>query len=248
MVKSATAKTQIDNGINRDLVGERQPATRARSRRPGHEAVLCVPTRTIFPNGQWHGLISSGITRVLRTIRAASEYRARHLVEDDPSQQQIIPYCVVRNPEHDTYLMTRRLQLSTERRLHHLFSLGIGGHVNPIDGKHGDPIVGGLIREWGEEVHCASPATARLIAVLNDDSSPVSQVHLGLVFLIEPQGGHATIREVDKLEGEWLSLETMRSRYLSMETWSQLVFDDLCNDAVERSERSRLVVELPAVP
>ena len=63
---------------------------------------------------------------MLRTIRAASEYRPRHLVEDDPSQQQVIPYCIVHHPEDDTYLMTRRLRHSSERRLHNLYSLGVG--------------------------------------------------------------------------------------------------------------------------
>ena len=56
------------------------------------------------------------------------------------------------------------------------------------------------------------------------------------------------IREVEKLEGESLSLEAMRRHYLSMESWSQLVFDDLVGDALDRAERSPLVVDLPAVP
>ena len=90
------------------------------------EDVLCVPRVTIFsltgPGTVW---ITSDMGRVLRTIRAASEYRARHLVEDDPSHQQIIPYCVVRMSA-DSYLLTRRLKESSEKRLHHLYSLGVG--------------------------------------------------------------------------------------------------------------------------
>jgi predicted NUDIX family phosphoesterase len=210
------------------------------------EDVLCVPRTTIFPDGAWHGLVSVGLERVLRTIRAASEYRPRHMVEDDPSMQQIIPYCVVHHPRDGTYLLTRRLRRSSERRLHHLYSLGVGGHVNPVDGAGGDPVVGGLQREWAEEVVCSSPATARLVALLNDDSTPVSRVHLGLVFLVEPEVAITSVREMDKLEGESLSLTAMRRHYLSMESWSQLVFDDLVGGAAQRAERSPLVVELPA--
>jgi predicted NUDIX family phosphoesterase len=214
----------------------------------GVEHVLCVPRTTIFPDGAWHGLVTTRLERVLRTISATAEYRPRHSVEDDPSQQQIIPYCVVRQPEEDTFLLTRRLRQSTEKRLHHLYSLGIGGHVNPGDGKTVDPVVGGLRREWGEEICCPTAATARLIAVLNDDGSPVSRVHLGLVFLIEPAGGTVSVRETEKLEGVTLTLEEMRVHYLSMESWSQLVYDDLVNGAAERAERSPLVVELAAAP
>jgi len=159
--------------------------------------------------------------------------------------QQIIPYCVVHHPQDGTYLLTRRLRRSSERRLHHLYSLGVGGHVNPGDGADGDPLIGGLQREWAEEVVCASPATARLVAMLNDDSTPVSRVHLGLVFLVEPTLSITSVREVEKLEGESLPLSAMRRHYLSMESWSQLVFDDLVGGAAQRADHSPLVVELP---
>jgi predicted NUDIX family phosphoesterase len=207
-----------------------------------------VPRTTIFPDGAWHGLVTVGLERVLRTIRATSEYRPRRLVEDDPSMQQVIPYCVVHHPHDGTYLLTRRLRRSSERRLHHLYSLGVGGHVNPGDGAGGDPVVGGLLREWKEEVVCSSPATARLVAMLNDDTTPVSRVHLGLVFLVEPTVAVTSVREVHKLEGESLSLQAMRRHYLSMESWSQLVFDDLVGGAAKRAERSPLMVDLPAAP
>jgi predicted NUDIX family phosphoesterase len=215
---------------------------------PAIEDVLCIPRTTIFPGTTWHGLVTRGLERVLRTIRAASEYRPRHLVEDDPSQQQVIPYCIVHLPDDDTYLLTRRLRHSSERRLRNLYSLGVGGHVNPGDGERYDPVVGGLIREWGEEIVCPAPATARLVALLNEDSTPVGRVHLGLVFLIEPEYGPVTVRETEKLEGETLSLEAMRRYYLSMESWSQLCYDDLVAGAPARAERSPLVVELPPAP
>jgi predicted NUDIX family phosphoesterase len=235
--------------MRRVVVGStpRSGAAKARQKHVD-EDVLVVPRATIFPDGAWHGLVTRGLERVLRTINATAEYRPRRLVEDDPGVQQIIPYCVVRHPHDETYLITRRLRRSSERRLHHLYSLGIGGHVNPGDGDGGDPLIGGLRREWGEEIRCGSPATARLVAAINDDSSPVSRVHLGLVFIVEPTLGFVDVRETTKLEGESLPLQEMSRLYLSMESWSQLVFDDLTNGAHKRAERSPLVVELAAAP
>ncbi|TMD96168.1 MAG: NUDIX hydrolase [Chloroflexi bacterium] len=226
-----------------------RPGIRATGATAEHlgEQVLCIPRRTIFPDGAWHGLVTTGLERVLRTIRAAAEYRPRGLVEDDPSQQQVIPYCIVRHDD-DTYLLTRRLRSSSERRLHHLYSLGAGGHINPGDGVGGDPVIGGLRREWSEEVRCAAPATASLVALLNDDTTPVSQVHLGLVFLVEPRSGRVVVRESEKLEGEVLGLEAMRRHYLNMESWSQLAYDDLVAGAPDRACRSPLVVELEPAP
>jgi predicted NUDIX family phosphoesterase len=223
------------------------PGARSATSKALGEDVLCVHRQTIFPDGAWHGLITTGLERVLRTIRATGEYRRRSQVEDDPGQQQVIPYCIVRHAD-DTYLLTRRLRRSSERRLHHLYSLGVGGHINPGDGTTGDPVVGGLRREWREEIVCAEPARASLVALLNDDSTPVSAVHLGLVFLVEPLAGPVAVREVDKLEGEALALDAMRRHYLNMESWSQLAYDDLVAGAPDRAMHSPLVVELAAAP
>jgi predicted NUDIX family phosphoesterase len=223
------------------------PRTSRSAAHARREDVLCVSRRAIFPDGAWHGLVTTGLERVLRTIRAAAEYRPRLLVEDDPSQQQVIPYCIVRHVD-GSYLLTRRLRRSSEKRLHHLFSLGVGGHINPGDGASGDPVVGGLAREWREEIVCAAAARASLVALLNDDSTPVSAVHLGLVFLVEPVDGHVAVRETDKLEGEALTLEAMRRHYLNMESWSQLAFDDLVAGAPDRAPQSPLAVDLHPAP
>ncbi|TMD76542.1 MAG: hypothetical protein E6I77_09115 [Chloroflexi bacterium] len=68
---------------------------------------------------------------------------------------------------------------------------------------------------------------ATLLGLLNDDSSPVSRVHLGVVFLVEGDTDNIAIRETDKLAGEMLTLNEMRIFYLGMESWSQIVYDRL---------------------
>ena len=129
---------------------------------------------------------------------------------------------------HDArYLLTRRLKASGERRLHQQYSLGVGGHINPGDLDHGDPIDDGMRREWDEEVEYAGHFQARLLGLINDDSAPVSKVHLGLVFLVDGDSPQIAIRETDKLEGELLTLDEMRIFYLGMESWSQIVYDHL---------------------
>lgn len=212
------------------------------------ERVLCVARELVFPDGAWHGLVSTGLHRVLRLIRAVGEYRPRLFVEDDPSQQQIIPYCIVRHAD-GTYLLTRRLRRSSERRLHDLHSLGVGGHVNPGDGVDDDPVGGGLRREWAEEVICPAPATAWLVGLLNDDSSPVSSVHLGLVFLVEPgQAASVAVRETDKLEGRRLAIDELAPLLPTMESWSQLAYEGLRSGALLAREASPLRIELDPAP
>ncbi|MHB8588880.1 MAG: NUDIX domain-containing protein [Candidatus Dormibacteraceae bacterium] len=189
------------------------------------EQVLCVKREDIFPDGAWHGFVSQDLERHQAVIRERHMFMARAAVENDPTYQQIIPYVVFRHGA--LYFLTHRLRASTERRLRKQYSLGIGGHINPGDLEAGDPILDGLKREWAEEVVYDGRFEAQLIGLLNDDSSPVSKVHLGVVFLVDGDSPNISIRETDKLAGELLTLEEMRIYYLGMESWSQMVYDRL---------------------
>jgi predicted NUDIX family phosphoesterase len=189
------------------------------------EQVLCVKREDIFPDGAWHGFVSDRLERHQAVIREHHFFMARAKVEDDPSYQQIIPYVVFRH--RDRYFLTHRLRASSEKRLRKQYSLGVGGHINPGDLEAGDPIQDGLKREWEEEVIYEGRFDAKLIGLLNDESSPVSKVHLGVVFLVDGDSPHIAIRETEKLAGELLTLEEMRIFYLGMESWSQMVYDRL---------------------
>jgi predicted NUDIX family phosphoesterase len=169
------------------------------------------------------------VERPQQIIRQNHFFMPRAEVEEDPSYQQIIPYVIFRH--RDRYFLTHRLRASAERRLRKQYSLGIGGHINPEDLKGGDPIHDGLRREWAEEVVYDGRFEAKLIGFLNDDSSPVSKVHLGVVFLLEGDHPSISIRETDKLAGELLTLDEMRIYYLGMESWSQIVYDRLVGEA-----------------
>jgi predicted NUDIX family phosphoesterase len=196
------------------------------------EQVLCVKREDIFPDGAWHGFVSDGLERHQQVIREKHFFMTRAKVEDDPSYQQIIPYVVFRHGDH--YFLTHRLRASSEKRLRKQYSLGVGGHINPGDLDAGDPIQDGLKREWEEEVVYDGAFEARLIGLLNDESAPVSKVHLGVVFLVDGDTPNIAIRETDKLAGELLTLEEMRIYYLEMESWSQMVYDRLARGELPR--------------
>jgi predicted NUDIX family phosphoesterase len=189
------------------------------------EEVLCVRRDEIFPDGAWHGFVTDDLDRYRAIIRERYVFKPRAEVEDDPGFQQIIPYVVFRHG--DRYFLTHRLRASSEKRLRKQYSLGIGGHINPGDLRSGDPILDGLKREWEEEVVYDGRFDAQLLGLLNDESAPVSKVHLGIVFLVDGDTPNIAIRETKKLGGELLTLDEMRRLYLQMESWSQIVYDRL---------------------
>ena len=192
------------------------------------EEVLVVPRDVVFPDGAWHGFIDRDLDRYLDIISSRFEFRRRGEVEEDPSFQQIIPYVVFRHA--DRYFLTKRLKESSEKRLRHLYSLGVGGHINRediADHPGADPVIEGLRREFEEEVIYEGHWTHRMIGLLNDDSNDVSRVHLAVVFEVTGDRPEIAIRETGKLDGELLALEEMKIYYLDMESWSQLIYDHL---------------------
>jgi predicted NUDIX family phosphoesterase len=190
------------------------------------EDVLVVARELLFPDGEWTGFREDGLDELVQRVRRGYHFRPRQEVEGDPSEPQIIPYVVFRH--QDRYFLTHRLRRSSERRLRHLYSLGVGGHINPEDvAGAADPIEAGLRREWEEEVVYPGAVAYRLIGAINDATTEVGRVHLGLIYLIDGERPDIAIREVDKLAGALLPLEAMRSYYLDMESWSQLIFDHL---------------------
>jgi predicted NUDIX family phosphoesterase len=142
-------------------------------------------------------------------------------MERDPAFKQVIPYVVLREGSH--YFLMRRTRAGADRRLHDLWSIGIGGHLNPADGT----VAAGLEREWAEELEAAFIPELRFVGLLNDDTTDVGRVHLGLVFEAEAAGQAVAIRETDKLEGRFASREDVAEVADRMETWSRLLFEHL---------------------
>jgi predicted NUDIX family phosphoesterase len=148
----------------------------------------------------------------------------RAAAEDDPALKQLIPYVVLR--DRGRVFLMERTDAGGDPRLHHKASIGVGGHLNPVDDGE-DPLEAGLRREWSEELDVAWEPEFHLVGLLNDDSNPVGSVHLGVVFEVEADGRSVAVRERDKLTGRMVEPATLRDVWDRLETWSQLVADAL---------------------
>jgi len=88
-----------------------------------------------------------------------------------------------------------------------------------------DLVQTGLEREVAEEVEMPPGWTARPIGVLNNDLDSVGRVHFGLVYIADVPSPAVRVRETNKLDGAFATLEEIRTAYDRLETWSQLVVD-----------------------
>ena len=87
--------------------------------------------------------------------------------------------------------------------------------------------LGGLRREWEEEIEADFVPDWRLIGLLNDDATPVGAVHLGLVYEADAAGRPVAIRETHKLRGAFASLAEVEAHRDDLESWSAFALDAL---------------------
>lgn len=191
------------------------------------ERVLVVPGAELDRLGRFQGF-SSEVDRYLEALLAPglASFRPRSEVEDDPSLKQLIPYVVFRSG--DLVFRYTRGGSGGEARLRRLRSLGVGGHVaeDDADGRGTlDAYEMALRRELDEEVEIGSPGTLTRVGLINDDATPVGQVHLGVVHVYELERPEVMPREAALIEPVFISTPALRDDWERFESWSQICID-----------------------
>ncbi len=153
----------------------------------------------------------------------------RAQAENDPAYKQIIPYVLL--AFQDRVLHYVRGKKAGEQRLLAKGSIGIGGHMNESDESlfawDEQAYRAGVEREVNEEIKIDTPFQDRVVALLNDDTTEVGRVHLGIVHIF-----HLTEQKVEKREAmitnlAFLTRAELMARRESLETWSQICLDSL---------------------
>ena len=185
------------------------------------ELVLVVPTSDLFDK-PFTGVIPVVEAHdKLTTSLGHLDIKRRGDVEEDPSYKQLISYVVVKNNKGETLLYTR-LSGGGESRLHGKSSVGVGGHMNPVDGLSGyQLLLENTKRELLEEIGI-EPVEIGLYGLVNDDSNDVGRVHVGLVYIANIGDQEVKVTETDTLSVKWVP----NTKFYELETWSQLLRDN----------------------
>ena len=155
----------------------------------------------------------------------------RAAAENDPAHKQIIPYAIIACG--DRILHYVRGKKAGEQRLVAKGSIGIGGHMNQEDELLFNYAIdeaayrAGVEREVSEEIKIETNFEDRIVALLNDDTTEVGRVHLGIVHLfrlIEPK---VEKREAMITSLAFLTKDELHARRDILETWSQICVDSL---------------------
>jgi len=197
---------------------------------------ILVVTRELFNNlGDFQGIHTNTEDYLPALLNPENNFfMDRGAAEDDPSHKQLIPYCIfrVKSEQGDRYLNYTRGQSGGESRLHAQVSIGVGGHINPVDQREDhlgkETYLAGVEREIDEELIIAGGHTNRIVALLNDDSNDVGKVHLGVVHMIDLESDDVRANEDAIANLTLSSLEDLRGPlYDRLETWTRFCVDKI---------------------
>ena len=197
------------------------------------EENVLVIRRSLFDQlGSFHGL-NFEPEKYLQALlsRGNNFFLPRAQAETDPTHKQIIPYAIITH--NDKVLHYVRGKKAGEQRLVAKGSIGIGGHMNQEDESLFNFAIdeaayrAGVEREVNEEIKIESPFEDRIVALLNDDTTEVGRVHLGIVHVFRLAEEKVQKREAMITNVGFLEKEELLARRENLETWSQLCVDSL---------------------
>jgi predicted NUDIX family phosphoesterase len=197
---------------------------------PPNENVLVVRRKLFDELGSFQGL-NFGVEKYLKAIlsRGSNFFIPRPEAETNPAYKQIIPYALIAFEK--TVLHYVRGKKAGEQRLVAKGSIGIGGHMNETDeslfAMDEGAYRAGVEREVNEEINIDTSFEDRIVALLNDDSTEVGRVHLGIVHIFKLKEPKVQKREAMITSLGFLTREELMARRGSLETWSQICLDSL---------------------
>ncbi len=188
-----------------------------------NENILVIKRTKLFPESSFQG-IRPIEENFFDLVEQEKEFLPRPQMEEDFLYKQIIPYLIFKF--QDRYFLMQRKSTSSEQRLKNKYSLGIGGHMRQEDMQQAKTIFDWAYREFQEEIDYQGNFTIKTLGMLNDDSNPVGQVHVGLVLLLEGDCDAIKVRSELK-SGQLLTIQELQAHYDDMETWSQIIFNEI---------------------
>ncbi len=191
-----------------------------------NEEVLCI-RKKLLPES-WVNLKSIVPLNLDKFVQKCSqagfEFIKRSDAENDSSYKQIIPYIVLQTTDHNKTAVYQRR--GSEQRLRDLWSLGVGGHINPVDMSSQKKtfkqiLTAGINRELGEELdQMPVKNTPEFIGLISEDITDVGKVHLGAVFRIKTNHPEKFMPGEELFQFKWV--KTSHLSGLNLELWSEM--------------------------
>lgn len=201
------------------------------------QLVLACKSSLIQKVGGFQGF-SLEVNKLLWTILEPENnfFLNRDRAENSPEYKQLIPYVVLRYG--DAIFSYVRGKKSSEARLVAMRSIGVGGHIEPIDqslfSSDCDMYLEAARREVNEEVKLDTIYREQVVAIINDDSTEVGKVHLGIMHIWDVAEPNVTKREGLITQAGFVHIEELKKNLDELETWSQIALQVLEHPTIPR--------------
>src|SRR5919204_200498 len=197
---------------------------------PAEENILVIKRSLFDELGSFQGLNFEPRKYLTAMLSRGNNFFIRRgKAETDPTHKQIIPYAIIACENQVLYYV--RGKKAGEQRLVAKGSIGIGGHMNETDESlfalDEAAYRAGVEREVNEEIKIDTQFEDRIVALLNDDTTEVGRVHLGIVHVFKLKEPRVQKREAMITGLTFLTKEELMTRRESLETWSQICLDSL---------------------
>ena len=194
------------------------------------EQILVVNRKELFNNEENHfyGFIQKNDEKTKKIIDTFESYEVKRRgdMEEDPSYKQLIGYVLLKDANTNEVLVYKRLVGGGEARLHGKASVGIGGHMNEVEGKTiFEMLKINAARELNEEVGVSEEEALNnlhFIGLINDDKTEVGQVHVGVVYECKVDKSKVEVKEDDTLVIKWMTANEAKAEE-NYETWSEFL-------------------------
>ena len=210
--------------------------------------ILVVERKHLFPGLSPQGFLPPGALD-LDNLTNHLFFAERDYMEVNSHYKQIIPYLMLQRGQGDDtrVLCYQRRTKHTEKRLGGLWSVGFGGHIEPLDRDDDQVETNGMVmatalREMAEETGLNPGAGAlSLIGFINSDSEDVSSVHFGVVFKVDLDGLADNDQQIMELvsaqaephQARWIPVSELKNMTGpengpdggSFEDWSRIAVD-----------------------
>ena len=193
------------------------------------ERVLCFKRDLFEKLGVFQG-ISLDVERFLPSLTSSANifYLNRSEAEQDKRFKQLIPYALILC--NDRILRYRRGRGGQETRLHGLYSVGVGGHISEEDnGLFSGSRLGyheAMRRELMEEVAIEVEKDSA-VGVINDDSTDVGYVHLGIVHIVNVSSESVAGNRSGIVGPEFIPISDAVKNPDAYESWSRFCVENL---------------------
>lgn len=210
-------------------------------------SILVIERKHLFPGLSPQGFLPPGAID-LDGLADRLFFAERNYMEQNSHYKQVIPYLVLqrgKGADRRVLCYQRRVK-HTEARLGGLWSVGFGGHIEPVDRNDPNIAAHGLVqvtalREMQEETGLEPGAGALTrTGYINSDREDVSSVHFGVVFSVDLDGLPSDDAEI--LEQVSAQSEPHQARWIAAAELPSLMGADQGPDGGNFEDWSRIAV------